>query len=144
MSGLTDFHVFWGVAMTVAEALSASVEEEFVTGLFGEYLAQGAPKNGRKWLSARLEDAFVCLHERPVWIGEPAWAYHQGQPMVFLHQVHVPPSAQHIKGKMALGDTVYLFGSHHRLQRGTEQIRSDVYRTVMQTLEGNTAYAVLE
>ncbi|MET0551243.1 MAG: hypothetical protein ABW002_18455 [Xanthomonas sp.] len=144
MSGLTDFHVFWGVAMTVAEAQSASVEQEFASGLYGEYLAHGSPKNSRKWLSTRLENAFVCLHEKPVWIGEPAWAYHQGQPMVFLHQVHVPPSAQHIKEKMALGDTVYLFGSNHRLQRATGEIRSDVYRTVVQTLEGHTAYEILE
>lgn len=109
--------------MAVAETRSASVEEEgaeeFVNGLYREYVAQGSPKNTSKWLSERLENAFLCLNEQPVWVGEPAWAYHQGQPMVFLHQVHVSPSAQHIKGKMSLGDTVHVFGSSHRLKRAT-------------------------
>jgi len=146
MSGLTDFHLFWGAAMGIAEKLSASMEEgadDFVKGLYGEYVAQGSPKNKKKWLSERLRNEFLCLNEKPVWVGEPAWAYHQGQPMVFLHQVLVSPSAQHIKEKMSLGDTVYVFGSRHRLERPGEEW-SVVYRTVVQTFEGDTAYEILE
>ncbi|MGY2183232.1 hypothetical protein [Pseudomonas agarici] len=49
MSELTDFHVFWGIAMEVSEKHSASMEadgaEDFVKILYDEYVGQGATKN---------------------------------------------------------------------------------------------------
>ncbi|MBN6151908.1 hypothetical protein JR065_16300 [Xanthomonas sp. AmX2] len=84
------------------------------------------------------------MNENPVWVGEPAWAYHRRQPMVFLQQVLVAPSAQHIKERLSLGDTVYVFGSRHRLKRSPEEKGSDVYRTAVQTFEANAAYGIRE
>jgi hypothetical protein len=147
MSVLTDFHVFWGAAMEVAKKQSASMEaegaEDFARILYGEYVEQGAQKNKRKWLVERLQNEFSCLKEEPAWVGEPAWLYHQGQPMVFLHQFCVPPSAQHIKEKIPLGDTVYVFGSKHDIGNSPENGWSVIYRTVIQSFEGDTTEEVL-
>lgn len=130
MSELTDFHVFWGAAMAVAEKKSASMEadgaEDFARLLYDEYVEQGAPKNKKKWLAERLENEFLCLKERPVWVGEPAWLYHQGQPMVFLHQFSVSPSAQHIKEKISLGDTVTCL-AQNIASKGRQGIRGLIY-----------------
>ncbi len=53
MNELTDFHVFWGAAMGVAQKQSASMEadgaEEFARSLYDDYVEQGAPKNKKKW-----------------------------------------------------------------------------------------------
>ncbi|WPN57929.1 hypothetical protein [Pseudomonas sp. P9_31] len=148
MSGLTDFHVFWGAAMEIAEKQSASMEaegaEDFARGLYDEYVKQGAPKNKKKWLSERLENEFLYLKEKPVWVGEPTWLYHQGRPMVFLHQFLISPSAQHIKEKISLGDTIYVFGSKHILKRSPEDSWTVIYRTAVQALEGETAVEFLE
>lgn len=142
MSELTDFHVFWGAAMEVAEKLSASIEAEgaeaFARNLYDAYVEQGAPKNKKKWLSDRLENEFLCLNERPKWIGEPSWLYHQEKPMVFLNQFSVAVSAQHLKEKISLGDTIFVFGSRHSLDDETGTGWTVVYRTVAQDFEGNT------
>jgi len=147
MSELTDFHVFWGAAMAVAEKKSASMEadgaEDFAQRLYDEYVEQGAPKNKKKWLAERLENEFLCLKESPVWVGDAAWLYHQGQPMVFLHQFSVLLSAQHMKEKISLGDTVYVFGAKHRLKRPAEDTWTDIYRTVVRTSEGQTTVEIL-
>lgn len=63
--------------------------------------------------------------------------------MVFLHQFSVSPSAQHIKEKISLGDTVYVFGAKHRLKRPAGDTWTDIYRTAVQTLEGETTVEVL-
>ena len=148
MSELTDFHVFWGAAMSVAEKKSASMAEEnaedFARALYEEYVAQGAPKNKKKWITERLDSEFLCLKEKPVWVGEPAWLYHQGQPMVFLHQFSVSPSAQHIKERISLGETVYVFGSKHLVKRPTGDIWTDIYRPAVQTYEGETTVEILK
>ena len=148
MSELTDFHVFWGAAMTVAEKQSASMDadgaEDFARSLYDEYVEQGSPKNKKKWLTERLKDEFLCLQGKPIWVGEPSWFFHQGKPMVFLHQVLVSPSAQHIKERISLGDTVYVFGSKHLLKRPTGDVWTDIYRTIVQTYEGETAVEILE
>lgn len=147
MSVLTDFHAFWGTAMEVAKKQSASMEaegaEDFARILYREYVEQGAQKNKGKWLIERLQNEFLCLKEEPAWVGEPAWLYHQGQPMVFLHQFFVPPSAQHIKEKIPLGDTVYVFGSKHDIENSPENGWSVIYRTVIQSFEGDTTEEVL-
>lgn len=142
MSELTDFHVFWGVAMRVAQKQSASMEadgaEDFARMLYDDYIKQGAQKNKKKWLSERLENEFLCLSEKPVWVGEPAWLYHQGKPMVFLHQFSISSSAQHLREKMPLGDTIYVFGSNHIIKKSKERDLTVVYRTAVQTFEGET------
>lgn len=142
MSELTDFHVFWGVAMEVAEKHSASMEAEgaeaFARNLYGEYVEQGATKNKKKWLTERLQNEFLCLNAKPEWIGEPAWLYHQEQPMVFLHQFSVPPSAQHLKEKISLGDTLYVFGSKHICENRSDNSWTVIYRTAIQNFEGDT------
>lgn len=76
-------------------------------------------------------------------MGEPAWLYHQGQPMVFLRQFSVSPSAQHIKEKISLGDTIYVFGAKHLIKRPAGDIWTDIYRTAVQTFEGETAVEIL-
>lgn len=148
MSELTDFHVFWGTAMTVAEKKSASMEDEsaedFARKLYEEYVAQGAPKNKKKWLTERLDNEFLCMKDKPVWVGEPAWLYHQGHPMVFLHQFLVPPTAQHIKEKISLGETVYVFGAKHLVKRPTGDIWTDIYRMAVQTYEGETTWEIFK
>lgn len=148
MSGLTDFHVFWSAAMEIAEKQSASMEtegaEDFARELYDEYVEQGAPKNKKKWLAGRLENEFLCLNEKPEWVGESAWLYHQGKPMVFLHQFLVSPSAQHIKEKISLGDTIYVFGLKHILKRSPDDSWTLIYRTAVQTFEGETALEILE
>ncbi|WP_017901726.1 hypothetical protein [Pseudomonas asplenii] len=144
MSELTDFHVFWGVAMEVAEKHSASIEaegaEDFAQVLYNEYVEQGAPKNKKKWLTERLENEFLVLDAKPEWVGEPAWLYHQGKPMVFLHQFCVPESAQHLKEKISLGDTLYVFGSRNILESPSGDSWSTVYKTAVQSFEGDTTY----
>lgn len=148
MSELTDFHVFWGAAMTAAEKKSASMEEEcaedFARTLYDEYVEQGSPKNKKKWLTERLDGEFLCLKEKPVWVGEPAWLYHQGRPMVFLHQFSVSPSAQHIKERISLGETVYVFGSKSLVTRPTGDIWTDIYRMAVQTYEGETTVEIFK
>lgn len=143
MAELTDFILFWSEAMTAAQRHAASMEadgaEDFARVLYGEYLQQGAPKPRRKWLAARLADAFACMDAKPVWVGEPAWLYHQGQPMVFLHQFQVKPEAQHLVGRMALGETLYVFGGKHRLGPAPDDRWTDIYRIAVQTYEGETA-----
>lgn len=142
MNELTDFHVFWGAAMGVAQKQSASMEadgaEEFARSLYDDYVEQGAPKNKKKWLSERLKSEFLCLKEKPVWVGEPAWLYHQGRPMAFLHQFLISPSALHLGEKMSLGDTVYVFGSKHIVEKSKESGWTVIYRIAVQTFEGET------
>lgn len=142
MSVLTDFHVFWGAAMGVAQTQSASMEadgaEDFARLLYGDYVAQGAPKNKKRWLSERLKSEFLCLNTKPVWVGEPAWLYYQGHPMVFLHQFSISPSAQHLGERIPLGDTLYVFGSKQIFEKSKEGDWTVVYRTAVQTPEGET------
>ncbi len=78
------------------------------------------------------------MDAKPKWVGEPAWLYHQGQPMVFLHQFQVSLAAQHLIGHMSLGETVYVFGARHRLGPGRDGDWTDIYRMAVQTYEGDT------
>jgi hypothetical protein len=142
MAELTDFHLFWGEAMAAAERHAAAMEadgaDDFAQQLYREYLEQGAPKPRKKWLATRLADAFPCMDAKPKWVGEPAWLYHQGQPMVFLHQFQVSPAAHHLIGHMSLGETLYMFGARHRLGPGPDDGWTDIYRISVQTCEGDT------
>lgn len=142
MAELTDFHLFWGEAMAAAERHAASMEADgadaFAQQLYREYLEQGAPKPRKKWLATRLADALPCMDAKPKWVGEPAWLYHQGQPMVFLHQFQVSPAAHHLIGHMSLGETLYMFGARHRLGPGPDDGWTDIYRISVQTCEGDT------
>lgn len=140
MAELSDFVGFWGEAMAAAERHGGSMDAEgaeaFARQLYAEYQAQGAPTPRRKWLATRLADAFVCMAAKPQWVGEPAWLYHQGQPMVFLHQFQVLPSAKHLLGRLTLGETLYVFGARHALGASPDEGWTDIYRTAVQTYEG--------
>ncbi|WP_177414143.1 hypothetical protein [Pseudomonas sp. NIBRBAC000502773] len=130
MSELTDFHVFWGAAMAVAEKKSASMEadgaEDFAQRLYDEYVEQGAPKNKRKWLAERLENEFLCLKESPVWVGEPAWLYHQGQPMVFYinFQFYFQHSTSKKKSLLAIPSTCL---AQNIVSKGRQRILGLIY-----------------
>lgn len=75
--------------LSAAIRKSASIEgsgaDSFVDMLYAEWSQLGKPiEHVAGWLDERLDSAFLSLNESPKWVeSEPAWAYHQGQPMVF-------------------------------------------------------------
>jgi hypothetical protein len=135
---LTEYHFFCADAMDVAEKrFSASVDDElFRRKLFAEYENDGSPKNRKKWLAERLNGRFLFMDVPPRWVGEPKWAYHDNEPMIFLHQFEVEDPDNNMLGRFNLGDTIFIFGSKSPPNPEPDQTWRSVYRMVAQTEEG--------
>jgi hypothetical protein len=101
--------------------------------LFSEYENEGSPKNRKKWLIERLNGRFLFMDAAPRWVGEPQWAYHDNEPMIFLHQFKVDNMNPDM---LKLGDTIFIFGSKSPPNPEPGQSWRVVYRMVAQTEEG--------
>jgi hypothetical protein len=126
---------FRSIAKRVAETLNASFADdgakEFLAGLFEAYVAEGESHDCRSWLEQALRRSFLCMDERPAWVGAAHWPFHGGKPMTFVFQRTIGATAQHLP--IALGDTVYTFVSKTSVEGGW----ATVYRLVVTDEEGH-------
>lgn len=132
---LTEYDYFCGEAMDVAEKrFSASVDDEvFQKKLFSEFQNDGSPGNRKQWLAEKLTGRFRFMDVPPKWVGEPKWAFHDNEPMIFLHQFKV----SNMNASMfPLGDTIFIFGSKSPPNPEPGQSWHVVYRMVVQSEDG--------
>ena len=117
----------------LADDLNASVEgpeaKAFVNALYAAWQQENRPQSEiPAWLKPRLQNAFRSLAEPPRWVEEePDWAFHNGQPMVFISQTTLDDS-EVSQSSLSPGETVYLFGTREPEGTGFRM----VYKVVSQ------------
>jgi len=78
--------------------------------LYANYEKAGSPRNWRQWIKEQLEPMFICVDERPNWVGNtPMWAFLNDKPMVFIKQVNVG-NGNVENSAIAPNVVLYLFG----------------------------------
>ena len=101
------------IAMTIYHAGCGSGDDYncFMARLWDDYLSCGRPTPRRGWIEQKLQGAFKFAIRPPEWFGsEPNWAFHQGAPMVFIHQTPVISQNPVTNTSLGYGMILYVFG----------------------------------
>lgn len=64
---------------------ASSADEAFTAAMFERFEAD-APGDLKAWLVSATNGLFRCTSERPAWVGEVDWCFHDGVPLEFLAQ----------------------------------------------------------
>jgi hypothetical protein len=123
---------FHSKVMAIAREVGGSVNGEdarpFVDALYEAYQKDGTPKAVEVWLRHKLAQAFKSVGQPPRWIeSESGWAFNNGAPMVFIHQVDLVRN-EVTETSLGYDQTVYFFGARQPVPDGFEL----VYKTVTQ------------
>ena len=119
---------FGGEVIVLAEKeFGASPEEATIDSLYQDWKSNGEQVDRKKWIRASLSKRYICAAEKPKWPRDPqAWPEHDGKPMVFLGQIHVPKFA-YSGGHETLGTIIFIFGA----PEGTP----DRWKSIIKTIE---------
>jgi hypothetical protein len=111
---------------------SSPESRAFVESLYKEYQQAGKPNDVVSWLTSRMKREFVWVTEPPRWVeDEPAWAFFDGRPMVFIRQISLPANAV-TKGCLTWDEELYLFGIRIPIQTARHQGFRMEYKVVSQ------------
>jgi hypothetical protein len=139
----------------VAEILEShfmgSLSEDSKDGTYVKYLyticcnelGGFSKKKASIWLEGRLANFFPAIHERPKWLGKPAWPFCDGRPMTFIVQTSItveesdkyifryPESITAGRDPKSLTEVtqVYLFAGYENVNENTKR---RVFRAVYQ------------
>jgi hypothetical protein len=87
---------------------------EYFDDLLAQYNGPHNQEDIANWLRAQIPDLFRVVGDRPHWIQEPDWPFHDGEPMIFLGQVDVNVNDQPPEERIYHDDTsLYLFKARH-------------------------------
>ncbi|MBI1337452.1 MAG: hypothetical protein GC164_10875 [Phycisphaera sp.] len=102
--------------------------DKFMGRIWSDYQKAGKPRSKNRWIRERLKDEFRSVDQPPVWVGaEPNWAFHNGQPMVFIHQTPLIPKNETTESMLGYGDVIYLFGARVLYNDGSYRV---VYKLI--------------
>lgn len=114
-SGLIDgqFEKLYGASLPGEEAMP------FRYGLYQRYQSEEKAAPPKTWVKSRLRELRLCAGEKPRWVESilPTWPFLEGNPMVFLHQFHVPANEVTIN-QVSPDVVLYVFGCRRRHEAG--------------------------
>lgn len=97
---LEVFKVVIKVCAKLQADASDSIEaREFYGNLLKEYGGEYDVKQLQTWLEEHLPRYYIALKKRPHWIQSPDWPFYEGKPMIFVGQIDLKVTSDHITEK---------------------------------------------
>jgi hypothetical protein len=80
------------------------------------------------WFHAELRGLFLSTNQKPNWIFEPRWCFHDDKPLTFIGQIQ--------NGE----DNLYVFFGKEEIRNDSGELRGlrPLYKMIMQDSEGDT------
>jgi len=94
---ISDFET-WKIVAKVCVKYGADVDrtqDDFFNDLLSKYDGELTAEALTEWLDTEIPKHFRVFDERPIWIQDPQWLYHDGRPMIFVGQILLdnPPAS---------------------------------------------------